>query len=389
MLNKDITFIYKDAAEKAAYEPIAEEARKRGYTVKLTDNEFERCEIGFYCQHINFPQYSKFSVIMLHDIIQQYGRWPDIWYLEPWNKYDIGILPSAQWEKNWNECSQWQYANPKIGIFRIGWPKADVAKKFQAESSRRQFYQEHNMDPAKRTILYAPAWENDYKQDDFVQAMKTLDVNILIKQGPWNSPRWLKERPDIYQNVLDMNELHKDLPGVTILDGTLNIFEAIAVSDVLVSEESSTLCEAVMMGIPAVSVTDWLIPDTIPSRLSKCEYDFVLTTTKLGLTGEVEKVINNYEEYRKKFSDISERTFNNIGSTSSMIMDIVDDCVSGQTIRYKALQPKQKENVLLKKEVKRRTEQLYRTLYANYKVQYPVFAKIWNIGKSIKDAIKH
>ena len=71
MLKKNITFIYSDSAEKAIYQPLKEEAERRGYTVKLTDNPFERCEIGVYCQHVNFPQYSKFSVIMLHDIIKQ------------------------------------------------------------------------------------------------------------------------------------------------------------------------------------------------------------------------------------------------------------------------------------------------------------------------------
>ena len=55
-IKKDITFIYMDKAEYGIYEPIAEEAQKRGYRVKFTDNKFEKCEIGFYCQHINFPQ---------------------------------------------------------------------------------------------------------------------------------------------------------------------------------------------------------------------------------------------------------------------------------------------------------------------------------------------
>ena len=70
-LEKDITFIYMDSSEKAMYMPIYNEAKKRGYRVKLTTNMFEKCEIGFYCQHVNLPQFSKFSIIMLHDIIQQ------------------------------------------------------------------------------------------------------------------------------------------------------------------------------------------------------------------------------------------------------------------------------------------------------------------------------
>ena len=101
-LKKDITFIYSDSAEKVIYSKMMEIAKARGYKVTLTEDKFAKCEIGVYCQHINFPENSRFSVIMLHDIIQQYSFWPDLWWREPWDKYDIGILPSKQWEDNWN-----------------------------------------------------------------------------------------------------------------------------------------------------------------------------------------------------------------------------------------------------------------------------------------------
>ena len=295
MLKKDITFIYMDTAERNMYQPIAEEAEKRGYKVSFTDDKTYKCEIGFYCQHINFPQFSKFSVIMLHDIIQQYSNWPNIWYREPWNKYDIGILPSKQWEENWNQCSQWSYACPRKGMFRIGWPKADVIIKLKNSVTREEFYKEHGLDIHKKTILCAPAWENDNKQDEFVQSMLKLDVNILIKQA-----KWAEQYADIIKNIKEMYYLHKDNPRVTILPPETNIFEAIAVSDVLVSEESSTMCEAIMMGIPAVSVSNWLIPDVTPSRLPMCDYDFVIMTKKESLTECISEIINDYSRYQKQ-----------------------------------------------------------------------------------------
>ena len=143
MVKKDITFIYSDSAEKAMFTPLFEEAKRRGYTVKMTDNPFEKCEIGFYCQHMNFPQYSKFSVIMLHDIIQQYSNWPDIWFNEPWNKYDIGILPSNQWVKNWNQCSQWYYTRPRVGMYQVGWPKADAILEVAKPEYKEEFYKKY------------------------------------------------------------------------------------------------------------------------------------------------------------------------------------------------------------------------------------------------------
>lgn len=374
MLNKDITFIYWDSSEKNMYQPIIEEAKKRGYKTKLTDNKFEKCEIGFYCQHINFPQFSKFSFIMLHDIIQAYSDWPDLWYKEPWNKYDVGILPSKQWENNWNQCSQWSYACPRRGMYKIGWPKADVINELHSKASKEDFYKKHNMDINKRTILYAPAWENDGKQDDFVKSMQKLDVNILIKQAPFPE----KDYPVIVKNINEMYELHKDILGVTILPPSTNIFEAIAVSDVLVSEESSTMCEAAMMGIPAVSVSNWLIPDVVPSRFPKCDYDFVIMTLKEKLTDCVKQIIDDYDSYHQQSQVFAENTFSNIGKASSMIMDLVDDYVNNVPVRYKALEPKPRQSVPVVKNMKRKFGQFHKEYLYNYMVRYKSARALWN-----------
>lgn len=383
MLKKEITFIYWDAAERSMYQPILEEAERRGYTTKLTDNKFERCEIGFYCQHVNFPQYSKFSVIMLHDIIQAYSDWPNLWYKEPWDKYDVGILPSKLWEDNWNQCSQWSYACPQKGMYKIGWPKADVIKNLQTRASKEDFYKKHHMDINKRTILYAPAWENDGKQDDFVKSMQKLNVNILIKQGPFPE----KEYPVIVKNIREMYELHKDLPGVTILPPATNIFEAIAVSDVLVSEESSTMCEAAMMGIPAVSVSNWLIPDVKPCRFPKCDYDFVIMTLKEKLSECIKQIIDNYDLYHQQSIEFANNTFSNIGKTSTMIMDIVDDYVNNVPVRYKALEPRPRCKFGFKKDLKRRYNLFWIAFFNNYHLRFRSVRCLWTLARFIKHVV--
>lgn len=384
MLKKDITFIYMDAAERSAYLPIAEEAVRRGYRVTITDDKFAKCEIGFYCQHINHPQFSKFSLIMLHDIIQQYSNWPDIWYREPWNKYDIGILPSDQWVHNWDQSSQYHYARPRKGMYKIGWPKADKVAKLQASTYREDFYAEHGLDLNKKTVLYAPAWENDGKQDDFVQSMLKLDVNILIKQAAWNE----KLYPQQVRNIEEMYELHKNLDRVTILPPITNIFEAIAVSDILISDESSTMCEATMMGIPAVSVSDWLIPDITPSRYPECDYDFVFMTKKAELTEFVQEMLNNYEEYHTRTEAFSKKNFSNIGCTSSMIMDIIDDCVAGKPVRYQAEVAQKNAPVSLQYELERRILMFKLELVTNYAVRNPILNNLLMLYRKLKRSLK-
>lgn len=392
-LEKNITFIYMDSAEKAMFTPVYEEAKKRGYEVKMTTNKFEKCEIGFYCQHINFPRGSKFSVIMLHDIIQQYSNWPDIWFLEPWNKYDIGILPSEQWVENWNKSSQWYYARPKIGMYKIGWTKADSIKKYidckeisdeNEISYREEFYSKYNLDLSKKTILYAPAWENDGKQDDFVKSMLKLDVNIIIKQCDFDE----KEYPEIVKNIRDMKELHKNIKNVRILPPQTNIFEAISVSDILVSEESSTMAEAVMMGVPAVSVSNWFIPDVTPSRYPKCNYDFVTITTKEKLTDCIADMIDNYEIYKRKTVELSNKNFSNLGKSSAMVMDIIDDYLEGRKIRYKALEPQNNKTVPIKRKVKHKYIYVKRRLYTGYIRRCRILNILWKMASVVKGRMK-
>ncbi len=382
-LKKDITFIYSDSAEQAIYQPIAEEAKKRGYSIRLTDDKFAKAEIGFYCQHINFPQFSKFSLVMLHDIIQQYGNWPDIWLREPWNKYDVGFLPSNQWVENWNQCSQWYYANPRLGMYKVGWPKADRYAGVDREKYKKDFNKKYGLDDSKRTILYAPAWENDNKQDDFVQSMLKLGVNILVKQAPF-TPDYSEEYRAAYYAIQEMYELHKDIPQVYILDPKTNIFEVILASDVLVSEESSTMCEAVMMGVPAVSVSNWLIPDTNPKRYPECNYDFVFMTKKEELTDYIANVLKNYESICQEVEIYRKHAFGNIGKSASLIMDIVDDCVEGKNIRYKPLSPKKRERVPSNRLIFHLTEIIKREMYYNYNQRYKLFHKIYEPIRTIK-----
>lgn len=383
MLNKDICFVYMDSAEKSFMDLLAKEAQSRGYKTLVTNNPFQKSEIGVYCQHINFPQYSNFSVVMLHDIIQQYSAWPDLWYREPWNKYDVGILPSTQWVENWNKCSQWYYARPRRGMFRVGWPKADVVSGIDLVQYRREFNAKYNLDSSKKTILYAPAWENDHKQDDFVRAMLGLDVNIIIKQWDADPVKF----PEVVENIRQMYELHKDVEGVTILPPSMNIFDAIMAADILVSEESSTMSEAALVGVPAVSVSDWLIPDVKPSRYPVCHYDFVTVTKKDQLRSCISEMLRDYAKYKGEVEQYRDLNFSNIGNSCSMIMDIIDDCVNGKEIRYKALEPNKNVRVPIVKDIKRLLNQLYCQMYANWKVNNPVFGAVWKFLKKIKDFI--
>lgn len=325
-IKKEITFIYTDKLEHQCGEPIAEEAKKRGYTVKFSDNIFEKCEIGFYCQHVCFPENSKFSCVMLHDLGQQSDKWPMMWRNEFWNHFDLGFLPSKEWADMWSEASCYDFVRPRSGCYFVGWPKADNIHQRYFEEECESIVREYGIDKSKKTILYAPSWEWDGRQLDMIEACKDLNVNLIIKQFPWNPDLF----PQQYQICNEMAEKSQNIPGVFVLDPKINIFNAINLCDLLISEESSTLYEAMMTDKPVIAVSDWLVPDTpgMPPRLPDFPYDFVIRIKKSEIKDTICKVISD-SSYKEKITSYRHTNFPNIGSAAKKIMDVLDNVIYG------------------------------------------------------------
>ena len=334
---KSVTFFYTDKSELHNLDPILKEAKLRGYEVRNTSNVTEKAEIGVYCQHECFPQNSKLSIILLHDIAQGHNRWPNIWEGEPWNKFDIGILPGHIWEKRWQKCSWHPFTRTKRGVYKLGWPKSDII--FQNEISFKKETEEirSKLDlKHEKTILYAPSWENDGKQDEFVQSLKDLPVNLLLKQAPFTD-----SYPDILENIRIMNDLHRNLaPNIHIIDSAINIMHCIGMSDIIVSDESSVMFEGLFLDVPSIAVTDWKIPDCFPPRYAIFPDDFVYKTKLYGLKDKAQDMISNIHHYRNEIRKLKEESFVNLGKSSQKIMDLIDNLVQTNNIDMKPVVPR-------------------------------------------------
>ena len=82
------------------------------------------------------------------------------------------------------------------------------------------------------SVLYAPSWENDGKEDDFIKAVQGLSVNLLIKQAAWNE--WY---PDIIRNIREMRQLHEGkYDNVYYIEPEEDIFTALGLSLIHISE---------------------------------------------------------------------------------------------------------------------------------------------------------
>ena len=119
----------------------------------------------------------------------------------------------------------------------------------------------------------------------------------------------------------EMAEKSKGIPNVFVLDTSINIFNAINLCVLLVSEESSTLYEAMMLEKLIIAVTDWLVPDNNPREpwFPDFPYDFAVHVTKDKL-GECIKDVLFDEEYTKK---LKEYRLNNFPKEFNIPLELV------------------------------------------------------------------
>lgn len=329
-----ITLYYSDNCERQTVEPIADEANERGFDIKFTNNLNEKSIIGIYCQHNQRP-HSSLSIILLHDMAQRHDIWPYFWVHEPWNEFDIGILPGKVWVEKWRKMSGLRISQPKIGAFEMGWPKADLIYK-NNELFNNKILELRGLYQLKyeKSIIYAPSWENDDKQDQFVRALADMPCNLLLKQAPWSS-----SYPKILNNIKVMNEMHRNFSdNVYIIDPEISIMHCLGIADLLISDESSVLLEASLYGVPSVAVGDWLIPDCDPPRKSSIPYAGIKVIEYKNLRETCLNILGNIDFEKEQAAKIRDDHFSNLGQSSKKIVDLIEGIVIEEKLKFKPLQ---------------------------------------------------
>ncbi len=331
--NYPITLYYSDNCEKQTLEPIANDANERGFSVKFSNNLNEKSVIGIYCQHNQRP-HASLSIVLLHDMAQRHDIWPYFWIHEPWNEFDIGILPGKVWVDKWKKMAGLRVAQPKIGVFEMGWPKADlIYKNTKIYNDKIKELKDKYKFKHEKSIIYAPSWENDSKQDQFVKALIDMPYNLLLKQAPWSNAY-----PEILSNINEMNEIHKNISdNVFIIDPEISIMHCFGISDLLISDESSVLLEASLYGLPSVAVGDWLIPDCDPPRKSSIPYDGIKVIDYKDLKETCIDMLSNLEIEKEKVLKLRDQHFSNLGESSKKIMDLIEGIVIDSKLKFTPL----------------------------------------------------
>jgi hypothetical protein len=219
----EITFFYTGDAGgivREIFEPIASEAKSRGYNITYTTDFNKHADIGFYCEHDHvIPQVnSDLSIITFHGLDDSFNK---RYYInENWRQYDIGLLPGQVAAEKWQSVSWHPSAKPQIGMYRAGWPKADHLFTDEFETLTRAKAKEYGVQSG-RTVLYAPTLESDNKVIEFIESSEGIVDNTLIKLAPYDDA-----------DLSDIIDIHYS--GRTVLEKTTDILEALKLADVVV-----------------------------------------------------------------------------------------------------------------------------------------------------------
>jgi len=301
--------------------PVARVAVERGYECTIERDVSVPADVGFYCHHSPNPENSKFSLVMLHDLGQEY--WPEdmtsdqnFWKESDWSGFDVAFLAGDTWVYCWRRFNSDPRANPRIGVFKAGYPKSDKCFNSVNEFKHDLYSMKEELAlEGKRTVLFATSWETSDLRNlrCMLEALKHNDVNLLIKYWPGFD--------------LSKVEALKVDQSVHILNPGMDIMSCLAVSDVIVSDESNCMVEALLFGIPSISVTDWMVPELpslgLPER--PCEPPiFSILSSSDSLSYSISHCFQNYASYKARSLKLRDEYFVNLGNSSSVIMDLFE-----------------------------------------------------------------
>ena len=331
MIKRKITFYHTDHHEFYICKILSKYAKQNGFNFEFTKNLNKKSDIGFYCldsNHISEVK-SNLSIITLGGLDQGKLLWPNMWQKENWSKFDLGFLPGNEWKKKW-ESSSWDInSRPKISMNLIGWPKSqELFNNLKNFKHSKKKIKNKIKFKKKKTIIYAPGRELHNKAFDVINAVQKLNYNLIIKQFAWSQKNQKKKFIDIRKNIEISNKFAKKIlkKNVYIVDPSENIMNYYAHADLLITDESSVIYEALLFDLPSLSVLDWLMAQNNigKTRLPKIDTNVSYTCLKKNLSYKIKKIFTNYTFYKKKIVNKKYQHFSFLDKSCENFYKLID-----------------------------------------------------------------
>lgn len=331
---RELTFFCVVDEDVQTMKPVADAAHRRGFKVRFESDINAPADIGFYCQHWPDPKNSNFSLIMLHDIGQEY--WPgdmtrdtNHWCEQDWSNFDIAFLPGKSYSDDWKLCKDNPRARPRIGVFEVGFPKSDSIFSNADEILARASVLKADLGLKEPfSILFAPSSEyDDFRNlEKFYNAFSGQDFNLMIKYAP---------------SYVELPEKFSCFEGLYFIDSELHINDCLAISDIVVSDESNCMAEALLFGIPTISLIDLRIP--LKPQFGHPERpcippSWAIKVESFSLHDEVNNIIKNFGAYQSRFLSERSKHFSHLGNSSNLILDILESYLNNTSWPISPLQ---------------------------------------------------
>lgn len=336
-LDKSITIYYSQKHERKPIQPLVRVAKEAGYEVSYTKNSETASEIGIYTQNPDkYDTISATKSILLPHAYDQYLS-PHKWGEGNTKRFDFVMLPGEHIAQLWKSQSWWDAAVPKRGVYITGMPKHDLLDTSTFKSTVDEHASTFNVDPDTPAILYAPGGgECDNKLLDVVAAAKDVGASMLLRYGPWVDSESVYDR---HGEIIDDN-----MVSVLPYDD-IDIMHCLALSDVVVSEETSVLYESCIFDTVPIVVTDWPLRKK-ENRFNYSTFshpDFSMETTRDVLTATLRNVVANHGQYLEQVETARKTHFSHIGTSSAVILEMLDSVVAEEELPLDPVSPTERK----------------------------------------------
>lgn len=277
--------------------------------------------------------YEKAKKINAITIFMDHGLGPKFpkSYISSIEYFDIYLTEGTQ---KYTQLKQ-LYPNLEYKLENVGFSKFDGSINF-SDKEKKALLTRYDLDENKKIILYAPTFfpsSIERMEDDFPKQFP--NCSILVK------PHYLSYERDKYSNHVEKFKKWECYENCTILPlKEYNIVPFLAISDIMISDESSTMFEFASLNKPVISnqyfKLRWayhLMPWRLSKRIdsSKARYRKMLDNAynyedTLRYVGEAVKDPKKLEEYRLNLS--KELSGENDGKVSERISKVVLDKIN-------------------------------------------------------------
>lgn len=276
MRQPQIQFYVDEPLESDLLGPMAVEFRRRGFSTAST-NDFEtESEVGIFACHPNrFFDFNSgnwnrppadFSIICAHDFNQATEAGPAYFIQDGWHLFDIGLVPGPAMYAEGARALHLGYQLPRFGLHQVGWVPSDRAfTDGIINSGENTTFRRSIVGPDTRKIaLLACSWSspkhlldtlNYLDVDKYVLVVRYPKFRASIPDSPW-APRLAQARVEVQQ----ARGIAQTAQNVIVAADDTNLFDLLAISDVVISNGSTVLKEGLLLGVPGVSIRSWQHP---------------------------------------------------------------------------------------------------------------------------------